>query len=153
MLDACVLVRPTKLTCASRSPSNGRTSRCGETESWRRLDVSPAGHFKGIDRTEPIAALQDRWVPESRVIYIGKANAGKTGRRGLHVRLSEYRRYGAGEPVAHTGGRRVWQLAGHANFLVGWREISDADAAPTESAMIAAFRDHHGRLPFANGRL
>ncbi|MGC4960415.1 hypothetical protein [Gordonia sp. DT101] len=117
------------------------------------LDVSPARHFKGIDRTEPVAALQDRWVPESRVIYIGKANAGKTGRRGLQVRLSEYRRYGAGEPVAHTGGRRVWQLADHADLLVGWRETSNADATPTESAMIAAFRDHHGRLPFANGRL
>ncbi|MDR2279257.1 MAG: hypothetical protein LBE07_00215 [Gordonia sp. (in: high G+C Gram-positive bacteria)] len=92
-------------------------------------------------------------MPESRVLYIGKANAGTSGRRGLHVRLNEYRRYGAGEPVAHTGGRRIWQLADHTELLVGWRETPDADAASIESAMIAAFRDHHGRLPFANGRL
>lgn len=43
------------------------------------LDVSPAGHFKGIDRTEPAADLRHRWVPESRVIYIGKAKRWKDG--------------------------------------------------------------------------
>ncbi|MDF0528822.1 hypothetical protein P0W64_07720 [Tsukamurella sp. 8F] len=117
------------------------------------LDVSPAGHFKGVDPTELVADLGDRWVPESRVIYIGKANLGVSGRRGLRRRLNEYRRYGTGEPVAHSGGRRVWQLADHADLLVAWRETADADAATIESDMIAAFRAHHGRLPFANARL
>ena len=65
------------------------------------LDISPAGHFEGVDRTEPVADLRDRWVPESRALYIGKANPGKTGRRGLHVRLNEYRRYGAVPPFAN----------------------------------------------------
>lgn len=40
-----------------------------------------------------------------------------------------------------------------ATVRAGWRETPDADAAPTESAMIGAFGNHHGRLPFANGRL
>lgn len=44
------------------------------------LDVSPAGRFNGIDRTEPADALAERWVWKSRLISIGKANAGKTGR-------------------------------------------------------------------------
>lgn len=117
------------------------------------LDVSPAGHWKGRDPTEQVAELRDRWVPGSRVIYIGKANVGTTGRRGLRKRLDEYRRYGAGARVAHSGGRRIWQLADHAELLDAWRETPDADAAALETAMITAFRDHHGRLPFANARL
>ena len=117
------------------------------------LDVSPAGRFKGIDGTEPVADLRDRWVSESRVMYIGKANVGRSGRRGLRRRLDEYCRYGAGAPVAHSGGRRIWQLADHGDLLVAWRETPDADAAAIETAMIAAFRRHHGRLPFANARL
>lgn len=117
------------------------------------LDVSPAGHWKGRDPTEPIADLRDRWVPASRVIYIGKANVGRRGRRGLRRRLDEYRRYGAGETVAHSGGRRIWQLVDHADLLVAWRETPDADTAEAESSMIAAFRKRHGRLPFANAKL
>ncbi|MDF3282222.1 MULTISPECIES: hypothetical protein [unclassified Gordonia (in: high G+C Gram-positive bacteria)] len=116
------------------------------------LDVSPAGHWKGRDPTELVDALQDRWVPESRVLYIGKANVGTSGRRGLRRRLDEYRRYGSGEPVAHSGGRRIWQLADHADLLVAWRETPDADAAAIESSMILAFAEHYGRLPYANAR-
>ncbi|MDY6811860.1 MAG: hypothetical protein SW127_23110, partial [Actinomycetota bacterium] len=82
----------------------------------------------------------------------GKASLGAGGRRGLHRRLDEYRRHGAGERVGHSGGRRIWQLADHADLLVGWRVTDDADAAPTETAMLATFREHYGRLPFANMR-
>lgn len=104
------------------------------------LDVSPAGHFKG----------KDLWVPGTRIVYIGKANAGSNGRRGLRIRLDEFCRFGAGEPVGHSGGRRIWQLADHANLLVGWRVTDDAEAAATETDMIVRFRAHHGMRPFAN---
>jgi hypothetical protein len=115
------------------------------------LYASPAGHFKGKDPTVPVAELHALWVPGTRVVYIGKANAGATGRRGLRKRLDEFRRHGAGEPVGHTGGRRIWQLVDHADLLVGWR-TTDEGAASTETEMIARFRAHHGRLPFANMR-
>lgn len=116
------------------------------------LDVSPAGHFKGKDPTVPIAELQALWVPDTRIVYIGKANLGSAGRRGLRKRLDEFRRSGAGEPVGHSGGRRIWQLADHADLLVGWRVTDDTDAARIESEMIAQFRGHHGLRPFANMR-
>lgn len=116
------------------------------------LDVSPAGHFKGRDPTVPVAELAALWVPGARIVYIGKAALGGTGRRGLRKRLDEFRRFGAGVPIGHSGGRRIWQLADHAELLVGWRVTDDIDAAKTETAMIAAFRAHHGRLPFANVR-
>lgn len=116
------------------------------------LAVSPAGHFKGKDPTVAVADLARLWVPGERVVYIGKANLGASGRRGLAKRLDEYRRFGAGEPVAHSGGRRIWQLADHARLQVAWRETDDADAARTETALIAAFRTHYGVRPFANAR-
>ena len=116
------------------------------------LVTSPAGHFRGKDPTVPVAELQALWVSGTRIVYIGKANAGASGRRGLRKRLDEFRRHGAGDPVGHSGGRRIWQLADHADLLVGWRTTDETAAATTETQMIARFRAHHGRLPFANMR-
>ncbi|ORB83935.1 hypothetical protein B1987_09155 [Mycobacterium kansasii] len=116
------------------------------------LEVSPAGHFKGKDPTVPVAELAALWVPGTRIVYIGKASRGDGGRRGLRKRLDEFRRFGAGEPVGHSGGRRIWQLADHATLLVGWRVTDDAHAPRIESAMIAQFRAHYGAHPFANMR-
>lgn len=118
----------------------------------RFLARSPAGHFKGKDPTVTVAELDGLWVPGERVVYIGKANAGTGGRRHLRKRLDEFRRFGAGQPVGHSGGRRIWQLADHDTLLVGWRVTPDAEAAALETQMLAAFRAYHGQLPFANMR-
>jgi hypothetical protein len=67
------------------------------------LDVSPAGHFKGVDPTVAIAELEAQWVPGAHIVYIGKANLGASGRRGLSHRLAEFRKYGAGVPIGHRG--------------------------------------------------
>ena len=75
---------------------------------------------------------------------------GGSGKRGLRKRLNEFRKYGAGVPIDHTGGRRIWQLVDHAELLVGWRVTDDAQARPTERALIAAFRAYYDARPFAN---
>lgn len=117
------------------------------------LAVSPAGHLKGQDPTVPVSELEALWVPGAHVIYVGKANLGVSGKRGLRKRLNEFRKHGAGSNAAHhSGGRRIWQLADHADLLVGWRETDDAEAARTESELIAQFRKHYGVRPFANMR-
>lgn len=121
-------------------------------EPPRFLDVSPAGHFKGKDPTVPVVELRELWVPSERIVYIGKANLGAGGKRHLRKRLDEFRKFGAGVPIGHSGGRRIWQLADHDELLVGWRVTDDADAAEAETKMLAAFRAHYGRLPFANMR-
>ncbi|MFD1722875.1 hypothetical protein [Amnibacterium endophyticum] len=112
---------------------------------------SSGGRFKGKDPAIAPEALERAWVDGPEVVYIGKATRGSAGRRGLEKRLDEYRRFGAGEPVGHWGGRAIWQLADRDELLVAWN-ATEEDAAAVESRMLGDFRDRYGVLPFANLR-
>lgn len=105
------------------------------------LTENPGGRFKGKDPTVTLERLSAEWVPNTPVVYIGKANE-------LFTRLKAYARFGAGEPVAHWGGRLVWQIADADELLVAWRPGSDREL---EKLLLARFAElHSGRRPFAN---
>ena len=120
-------------------------------EPPRFLESSDAGRFRQKDPTVAPAVLERKWVDGAEVLYIGRATAGPAGRRGLRRRLDEYRRYGAGEPVAHSGGRFVWQLEDRDDVLVAWNATEEAPAL-VEARMLRDFEHHYGRRPFANLR-
>jgi hypothetical protein len=114
------------------------------------LPSSAAGWLKGKDPSVPIAVLENAWVEEASVMYIGKANLGSTGDRGLRKRLEEYRSHGTGKRTPHGGGRYIWQLADRDDLLVGWRPTADADARSLERQMIVEFEKAYQKRPFAN---
>lgn len=119
----------------------------------RFREQSPAGWFKGKDPTVPIERLRERWIEGVHCLYIGKADPGAAGRRGLARRLSEYRRHGEGLPVGHWGGRLIWQLEDADQLLVAWKKTDGlSSAAAEETRLLTAFVDEYGRLPFANLR-
>ncbi len=111
------------------------------------LSVSSAGMRKGRDPTIPIPDLFDAWVPESQVVYIGKADL--TATSDLQKRVWAFVRQGRGRNAGHWGGRATWQLTDGQKLLVAWMETK-RNPREVESEFLAAFVAAFDRLPFAN---
>jgi hypothetical protein len=110
------------------------------TPRFRRRSVG--GWYKNLDPTVAPAVLKARWVPETDVLYIGRSQPPLDGR------VRDLVHYGTGCPVAHHGGRYLWQVQGSASFVVGWK--TDHDPVSTELKLQQAFARAYGALPFAN---
>lgn len=107
----------------------------------RFLSTNHGGRFKGRDPTVAVQMLRARWHDSTPILYFGKADS-------LRSRIKLLVRFAAGQPVAHWGGRYLWQLADSSSFVVGWRENQEPRAL--EEDLLADFAAHFGALPFAN---
>lgn len=136
---------------ATRRPGVYVVLRRGTTAPvW--LPTNPAGKTKNF--TALPAYLTEKWFPGAEVIYIGLATSGAR-RDGIHRRLKQFRRTGAGTAENHGGGVWIFQLADADDLLVCWRaadDESDECVAALEHHLIADFaaRPEHDRRPFAN---
>ncbi len=106
-------------------------------------DRSCGGWFKGKDPTATREALTSNWVHGAEVVYIGKADQ-------LKRRLTQFADFGAGKPVGHWGGRLIWQLPSVEALRIAWKETPGQVPVEVEAELIAAFRQAHGKPPFAN---
>lgn len=105
------------------------------------LGRSVGGRFKGKDPTVSEESLTARWLDGAATLYIGRAS-------NLRSRITLLARYGQGEPVAHQGGRYLWQLAAHDQLQVAWRLEDNPVLA--ETMLLEDFESAFGQLPFAN---
>ncbi len=120
-----------------------------DTPAFRTESVG--GWFKDQDPSVPVSALEDAWVEDAQVLYVGGTGNGGSEAT-LRVRLDQLRRYAAGEPVGHTGGRYLWQLRDRHRLLVAWKTMPDGDVKAAKSDLLAEFWDEYAALPFANLR-
>ena len=115
------------------------------------LDRSVGGHFKGKDPTVDLQKLKSKWVDDTLVVYIGQAGGGDS-KETLFDRLKTYMSFGRGNPVAHWGGRYIWQLQNSRKLKVCWKTIPNFDPEVIEKNLIKEFENHYGKKPFANIR-
>lgn len=113
------------------------------------LDRGPCGDFYGVPY--PISKLADWWVPESRILYFGKA--GGPGIAGmLYDRVQAYSAFGLGRNVPHGGGRAIWQIQGGDQLLIHSKPTPELIPRRIEQDLIDQFVNTYGRRPFANRR-
>lgn len=90
--------------------------------------------------------LEDWWVPDEAVVYIGRTSAT------VASRMDDFYKTPLGDPRPHAGGHWLKTLANLESLSVWWAP-SDDDAG-LEAALLAAFAARRSagepRLPFAN---
>jgi hypothetical protein len=109
--------------------------------------TSPAGWFKNLDPSYPVAHLDRKWISGASVIYIGKA--GPSVRRTLRKRIGEFLRFGNGSRIGHRGGRAIWHLPDVWNYQLAWK-VCKGNPRDHEKALIREFESEYGKIPFAN---
>ena len=112
------------------------------------------GYFKGKDPNVSIETLEEKWVHNSHVLYIGKAG-GKVGdkpsKSTLRKRITTYLKFGNGYDIGHWGGRYIWQLSDAKELLVCWKTLDIDEPSVIESTLISVFKQQYsGKRPFAN---
>ena len=113
------------------------------------MNESIGGHFKGKNPTVDIGVLENKWIDQSDVLYIGQAGGG-TSDATLKKRLKQYMKFGNSQPIGHWGGRYIWQLKENRDLIICWKALPNDDPREIEKEMIGSFENEFGKKPFAN---
>jgi hypothetical protein len=108
-----------------------------------------AGRFRGENPTVDVNELKKNWVQNTIVLYIDQAGGG-TSSATLNSRIRQLISFGGGKPIAHWGGRYLWQLENAQNLTLCWKLTPKSDPAKLKKDYIRRFVADYGNLPFAN---
>jgi len=114
-------------------------------KNFKQEFVNPGtgGFFDCDDPNVSKEELSKKWVDGAEILYIGQTK----GR--LKERIALFCAFGKGYPVAHWGGRYIWQIKDAINKLyVYWEECDNP--REKEKKLLRNFEDKYGKLPFAN---
>ena len=113
------------------------------------VERGSGGFFKGKNPNVSMNILKEKWVEETKLVYIGRG--GQKGKNStLHSRLSDYLRFGQGKNVGHWGGRYIYQIENPENLVICWKYINEPEEV--ESELLDKFINTYGKLPFGNLR-
>lgn len=118
-------------------------------ENPQYITPGVGGFFKGRNPNVSIDELRTNHVPQTCVVYIGKAGS-LTGNATLYSRIGQYLRFGQGKNVGHWGGRYIWQLKKHQDLLFCWKITPHYEPRLMESHIISDFDIQYHKRPFAN---
>lgn len=110
------------------------------------LEEGTGGFFKNKNPNVPLEVLEDNWVPNAEVLYIGKA-------KNLKERIRQYVKFGYGFKIGHQGGRYIWQLQDSQALVIFWKILKDIEPREEEKKALMYCQEHYGKLPFANLRV
>lgn len=113
------------------------------------INPGVGGFFKGKDPNVPISELKENYVPNSQVVYIGKAG-GSDVKATLHSRIGQYLSFGKTKKVGHSGGRYIWQIKNHEKLIFCWKETPNKEPVNVERDLINEFIEQFDKLPYAN---
>ncbi len=110
------------------------------------MPIGTGGHYKGIDPNVGIQVLQENWVANTCILYVGESSKLKT-------RIRNFTRFGNGcNTIDACGGRYVWQLSNNKSLVVCWiLLLEECDSPEVKKWLIRTFKKRHGgNIPFAN---
>lgn len=113
------------------------------------LEVGTGGFFKNKNPNVEIEILNQNWIEDSIVVYIGKTG-GLDSKATLQSRIKQYLDFGKGKNVGHWGGRYIWQLKNAQNLVFCWKELPNEDPRAVEAKLIEDFKSIYKNRPFAN---
>jgi hypothetical protein len=97
--------------------------------------------FMGGRPSATINYLNQKWVDDTIVVYIGQAGGGSS---------TVVLRHGLTGRGGHSGGRLVWHLLDPTKLVLCWKPIAEADPELVESTLLGEFEECYMQLPFAN---
>ncbi|MGN7300159.1 hypothetical protein [Ferdinandcohnia sp. SAFN-114] len=113
------------------------------------LTEGTGGYFKRKNPNVPVEKLNESWIKNTKVIYIGKAGGGKSSAT-LNSRIKQLLKFGSGKNASHYGGRVIWQIEDINHLIVCWKELTVEDPNDVKNQLIKGFKKIHRKRPFAN---